>query len=89
MIIDKKIAPSAHELYAEAYRAHYSTLDLTLALRLYLEVVYTFPNAQESEWSRGQIKNIVRDVVPNDELMDAQFKLAAALLAKADQAAKE
>ena len=35
------------------------------------------------------IKNIVRDVVPNDELMDAQFKLAAALLAKADQAAKE
>ena len=66
--------------YAAAYAAHYKGCDLPAALQLYTKVMASHPGAQEADYSRMQIQNIVNTVVPKQELQDAQVELALAHL---------
>ena len=66
--------------YAAAYAAHYTGHDLRLALQLYRKLLASHPNAQEAGYSRMQVGNIVKAVVPKQALLDAQMELAIAQL---------
>ena len=77
--------PEAGQKYAAAHAAHYTTKDLHQALELYKGVMAAYPNAQEAEYSRSQIQNIVNVVVPKQELFDAQVGLALAHFEHGDQ----
>ena len=83
--MNKKTTPTAQQQYAAAYTAHYSTKDLRLALQLYGEIITADPDGREAEWSRAQIQNVVKEVVPRSELLADEVKLALARLARADQ----
>ena len=54
--------------YAAAHAAHYSERNLAAALQLYMELVASRPNAPEAAYSRAQIQNIIKAVVPAQEL---------------------
>ncbi len=62
--------------YHDAYAAHYSARDLPLAMRLYEKLLASYPETQEGKFSRMQIRNIVNSVVPKQELLDAEIRLA-------------
>jgi hypothetical protein len=62
--------------YAAAYAAHYKGRDLRVGLQLYGKVMASHPGAKEADYSRMQVQNIVNDVVPRQELLDAQMELA-------------
>jgi len=62
--------------YAAAYAAHYSDHDLPAALELYLKVMSAHPSAKEAGYARSQAQNIINATVPDQELLDAQVKLA-------------
>ncbi len=64
--------------YAAAYAAHYTEKDLHGALDLYKGVMSDHPDTREARYSRSQIHNIVKSVVPKKELFDAQVNLALA-----------
>ena len=66
---------TASQKYSAAYAAHYTEQDLSLALRLYQQLMTSHPSEPEAEYCRVQIQNIVHDVVPKQELMDAQLAL--------------
>ena len=66
----------ANRQYATAYAAHYTDHDLPSAMRLYKQVIASHPSDPEAEYSRVQIQNIVNEVVPKQELLDAQMELA-------------
>ena len=66
--------------YSTAYTAHYTEQNLSLALRLYQELMTSHPNEPEAEYSRVQIQNIVHAVVPKQDLLDAQLALLNAHL---------
>lgn len=66
--------------YAAAYAAQYEARDLPLALRLYRKLMASQPVAHEINYSRMQVHNIVKSVVPEQELFDAEMKLALAHL---------
>lgn len=68
----------ADQQYAAAHAAHYKTKDLREALGLYRAVMATHPNTQEAGYSRSQVQNIVKAVVPEQELLDAEVALALA-----------
>ena len=70
----------AGQQYAAAYAAHYKARDLPRALRLYVKVMASHPDAQEAGYSRAQVQNIINTVVPKQELLDAQVELAIAHL---------
>jgi DNA-binding transcriptional regulator GbsR (MarR family) len=71
----------AGQEYKTAYAAHYKTKNLQEALELYKGVLATHPETQEAGYSREQIRNIVKSVVPEQKLLDAGMKLASAILA--------
>ena len=66
---------AASRQYAVAYAAHYTGRDLPLALQLYKNLMVSHPSAQETNYARMQIQNIVNAVVPKQELLDAQMEL--------------
>jgi hypothetical protein len=66
----------ANRQYAAAYAAHYNDHNLTSAMQLYRNVIASHPTDPEAEYSRVQIQNIVKAVVPKQELLDAQMELA-------------
>ncbi len=66
--------------YAAAYAAQYTARDLLLALRLYRQLLRSHPGTRESDYSRMQVQNIVRAVVPGQELLEAELDLAQARL---------
>ena len=66
--------------YAAAYAAQYTTRDLPLALRLYRQLLRSHPGTREFDYSRTQVQNIVRAVVPMQELLEAELELAQARL---------
>ena len=72
----------AAQQYATAYAAHYTARDLPGALRLYVNMIASYPEQQEATFSRAQVQNIVNAVVPKQELFDAQVNLAAAHFAR-------
>jgi hypothetical protein len=70
--------------YASAYARHYTEHDLLGALQAYGEVLEQHPNAPEAEYSRSQMRNIARSVIPARELLTAQVDLARLRLQSAD-----
>ena len=70
----------ASQQYADAYAAHYKTKDLRGAFELYKGVIDAHRDSAEAGWSRSQILNIIRGVVPEEELFAAQADLASAHL---------
>jgi hypothetical protein len=73
---DFKRTTMASRAYDKAHAAHYATKDLRNALGLYKCVLADYPDTQEADYSRTQMQNIVKGVVPNDELLVAQVELA-------------
>ena len=61
--------------YAAAHAAHYKTKDLNEALELYSGVMTSHPDTHEAGYSRTQIQNIAKSLVPMQELLDAEKKL--------------
>jgi hypothetical protein len=72
------VTTEAGREYAAAYAAHYTGRDLPLALQLYKKLMASHPDAQEADYSRTQVQNIVNAVVPEQELLDAEMELAIA-----------
>jgi hypothetical protein len=68
----------ASQRYAAAYAAHYGTKDLRVALELYKGILAAHPDTQEAGYSRSQIHNIIKEVVPERELFEAQVGIAMA-----------
>lgn len=68
----------AGQRYAAAHEAHYKTKDLGEALKLYRDIMNAHPKAQEAEYSRSQILNIVSSVVSEEDLFRAQLEMALA-----------
>ena len=66
----------AGKQYAAAHAAHYVTKDLQKAIELYKGVIAAHPNTPEAGYCHAQIQNIVKSVVPQQELLDAQATLA-------------
>ena len=77
MLNDTELTEAGRQ-YAAAYAAHYTGRDLPVALQLYKKVMASHPSTQEAGYSRTQVQNIVNAVVPKQELLDAQIKLAHA-----------
>ena len=69
------------ERYAAALDAHYSAKDLLAAMELYEKILIVDPKSQEAVYSRTQIVNIVRSVVPEDDLLAVHTDLARSHLA--------
>jgi hypothetical protein len=63
------------QYYKTAHDAHYKTKDLRKALDLYTSVVDAYPDTREAEYSRTQIQNIAKNLVPKRELLDAERAL--------------
>ncbi len=71
--------PDVSQQYSAAHAAHYNgTKDLGQALELYLDIMAAHPNTQEAGFSRSQIRNIVKAVVPEQQLFDVQVDLTLA-----------
>jgi hypothetical protein len=70
----------ASRAYDKAHTAHYATKNFHDALELYKGVLALYPNTQEAEYSRTQMHNIVKGVVPKDDLLTAQVEQALACL---------
>ena len=64
--------------YAAAYVTHNTDHDLPTALQLYLKVISAHPGTKEAGYARSQAQNIINATVPDQELLDAQVKLAVA-----------
>ena len=73
---NKTVLTEAGRQYAEAYEKHYSGKDLYAALQIYKGVAASYPDSKEAEYSRSQIQNIIRDVVPGDVLYVTQLDMA-------------
>ena len=65
----------AGKQYAEAYAVHYTTKDLHEALELYKGIMAEHPNTKEAEYSRTQMHNIVKSVIPAEALLAAEVEL--------------
>jgi len=68
----------ASRQYARAYAVQYTSKDLHAALRLHRNIMAAYPDSLEAGYSRMQIMNIATDIVPKQELLDAQAELALA-----------
>ena len=70
--------------YAAAYATHYTRRDLLRALQAYDQVIELCPTAPEAEYSRSQMRNIVKLVVPARELLASQVELVRRHLQRID-----
>ena len=61
--------------YAAAHAAHYATKDFTEALGLYKGVMAEYPDTQEADYSRTQIHNIAKSVVPDRDILAAETEM--------------
>ena len=62
--------------YAAAHAMQYKNKELYEALGLYEGVMADYPDTPEAEYSRSQIQNIAKSVVPKEELLAAQLAVA-------------
>jgi hypothetical protein len=74
---DKGLTEASRQ-YAAAHAAHYETKDLREGLELYRGILAAHPDTQEAGYSRSQIQNIIKEVVPERELLEAQVGMAMA-----------
>lgn len=61
---DLKHDPVATKAYADAHAAHYVDKNVAEACRRYGVLIAEHPNSREAQYSRSQIDNIARSVVP-------------------------
>ena len=73
---------AAGQDYTKAHDMHYKTKDLPKAFNLYRDIIVEYPKTEEAGYSLSQVKNIMNEVVPKQEIMDA---LVAMTLAHFDQ----
>ncbi len=66
---------AAAEHYAKAHAAHYADGHLVAAVRAYEQIIASHPGAPEAEYSREQVRNIVRAVVPAADVLAAHMDL--------------
>ena len=64
--------------YTKAHNMHYKTKNLPKAFKLYRGIITDYPRTEEAGYSLSQVKNIVNEVVPKQEVMDALVALALA-----------
>ena len=79
------VVTAVGQQYAAAHAAHYGSKDLREALTLYKALVTAHPDTREAGYSRSQIQNIVKVVVSDQTLSDAQVDLATAHLEHGDR----
>ncbi len=72
----------ASQQYAAAYAVHYKIKDLNEALDLYEGVMAAYPDTSEAGYSRTQIQNIAKSLVPKEELLAAEMVMARSHLNK-------
>ena len=65
----------AKRRYEAAYAEHYTNHNLRLAMQLYQQVIESHAGDPEQGYALAQIQNIVKEVVPPQELLEAQVKL--------------
>ena len=70
----------AGQQYAAAHAMHYKTKNLDQALDLYEDIMASHPDTSEAEYSRTQIQNIAKSLVPKEELLAAEMAMARAHL---------
>ena len=80
------IGTESSRSYAKAYSLHYSHRDLLGALTAYDHVIEQHPTSPEADYSRSQMYNIVRSVIPASRLLASQVELARRTLQQADDA---
>jgi hypothetical protein len=66
--------------YAAAHAAHHGAGNLRQAIGLYTAILLEHPEAREAGYSRSQIDNIVKAVVPPAVLLQTGVDLALAQL---------
>lgn len=76
------------EQYDEAHRIHHVEKDLRVALGLYTDILSAYPDAREAGYCRAQVWNIVKVVVPQEELVGAHVAAARASMDRKDAAAE-
>jgi outer membrane protein assembly factor BamD (BamD/ComL family) len=79
------IGTASARSYADAYATHYAQHDLLEALRAYEQVIAEHPTTPEADYARSQMRNIIRLVIPAQELLDSQVELARQHLHRKDQ----
>ena len=80
---DDDSTTNAARSYAAAYAAHYSERDLATALQLYRDLIDSHANALGAGYARTRIQNIVKALIPAEDLLDAQVELALAHIERA------
>ena len=73
--------------YLAAHSAHYKDKNLQVALGFYEDIMKEHPDTHEAEYSRTQIQNIAKSVVPKQELLNAEITMARAHIKRLDQPA--
>ena len=68
----------AGQQYTAAHEAHYTSKDLSKALKLYRVVIADHPETREAGYSWSQIQNIAGAVVPKQAIFDATVELVLA-----------
>jgi len=68
----------AGQRYDAAYAVHHGTKDLREALGLYSGILKAHPESQEARYSRSQIHEIIKKVVPEPELFEALVEIGRA-----------
>ena len=61
----------AGKQYAKAHDAHYKEKELPKAFQLYRDIISEHPDTKEAGYSLSQVHNIVNDVVPKQDVIDA------------------
>ena len=71
-------ATATDQNYTKAHDMHYKTKDLPRAFKLYRSIIADYPETEEAGYSLSQVKNIMNEVVPKQEVMDTLVALTLA-----------
>ena len=76
---EEKVTASGQQ-YTAAHEAQYKEKDLAHAVTLYAALITEYPDSPEAKYSRSQVHNIARSVVPEHVLIDSHLGLIASHL---------
>ena len=69
------IPAEASKQYSAAYTTHYTERDFHLAFCQYVDLINLYPSSLEARYARTQIENLVKALIPDDELLLALVHL--------------
>ena len=69
------IPAEACKQYSAAYESHYTDQNFYLAFCKYLDLINMYPSSIEAKYARTQIENLVKVLIPGDELLTALVQL--------------